>query len=261
MEERRYDARTEIRLGTERVDGSTPHVMRTRMIGFDDDLCVGPCLGLLAATVDAAGGAINHDLRVDGSWTVTTEVSLDLVRHRVRPGDVVDVTPTLIGYDDTGALARTDLVVDGSLVGMGTVRSFFVRGALPELVYLDVHARPAATTIGDMLAIGRPTRPDQVGVLIPERDELLINDSGATNGGVVAACLEVAAHCALRDAGRPELSTGSIRISFLRPFATEPGAHYTASIIRAGQSTATIDAAAVLASDQVAATARVTVYS
>ncbi|CDO31142.1 PaaI family thioesterase [Mycolicibacterium porcinum] len=220
-----------------------------------------PTIGPLAVLVDAAGGMVNHYRRPNGQWTVSSELSVE-----ISPDDTGDLDGPVIAsartLGSTGAtsLSICTLTYRGTIIGGGTVRSFFIPadGVLikrpPETL-----RRSAETTLSDLMALEvRPKADGQVplGQLV---DPNLNNDIGIVHGGVAAAGLELAASAAINspDGG---LRTGSLRVNFLRPFFAGAQSRYVGAPLRVGRNTGVGDAQAIGDDGKVAITARVTAY-
>ncbi|MGH3643224.1 MAG: PaaI family thioesterase, partial [Mycobacterium sp.] len=221
-----------------------------------------PTLGPLAILVDAAAGIVNHYRRRPGQWTVSSELSMDVSVDGL--GDLdgpVMATAHALGPPGATSLGICTLTYDGTVIGGGTVRSFFidadVGGPNWPAETLDLTDE---TPIADRMAVH--VRPDADGhVLVQRIDPNLNNDIDIVHGGVAAAGLEFAASAAINE-GRSDapLQTASLRVNFLRPFFAGAESRYEGTALRVGRNTAVGDAQAVGDDGKVALTARITAY-
>jgi uncharacterized protein (TIGR00369 family) len=229
---------------------------------YRNPLTDAPTLGPLAILVDAAAGIVNHYRRRPGQWTVSSELSMDL-----SLGDVGDLDgPVLATAHAFGPLGATSLGIctltyDGTVIGGGTVRSFFIDADVgdPEWPAETLRLTPE-TPIADRMAVH--VAPDTDGhVLIQRVDPNLNNDIDIVHGGVAAAGLEFAASAAINHGRFDEpLQTASLRVNFLRPFFAGTESRYVGTPLRIGRGSAVGDAQAIGDDGKVALTARVTAY-
>jgi uncharacterized protein (TIGR00369 family) len=237
-------------------------VMTMPMQRFRNPLTGAPTLGPLAILVDAAAGIVNHYRRRRGQWTVSSELSMELNLDEI--GDLDG--PVLASAHTLGPLGATSLGIctltyDGTVIGGGTVRSFFIDADdvvsehRPETL-----RRTAQTTLSDLMAV-QVRDGDSCAVLSQRADRNLNNDIDIVHGGVAAAGLELAASAAINN-GRIDtpLQTGSLRVNFLRPFFAGSESRYEGTALRVGRHTAVGDAQAIGDDGKVAITARVTAY-
>jgi uncharacterized protein (TIGR00369 family) len=237
-------------------------VLSMPMHRFRNPYTGAPTVGPLAILVDAAAGIVNHYRRRRGQWTVSSELSMDL------SPDLADLDgPVLAAAHTVGPLGATSLGIcalthRGSVIGGGTVRSFFIDAddVVPQYRPQTLQ-RSASTTIADLMAVSvRPDTSD--GVVLAQRvDPNLNNDIDIVHGGVAAAGLELAASAAINaDRTGGLLHTASLRVNFLRPFFAGAESRYEGTRLRVGRSTAVGDAQAIGDDGKVAITARVTAY-
>jgi uncharacterized protein (TIGR00369 family) len=219
-------------------------------------------LGPLAILVDAAAGIVNHYRRRPGQWTVSSELSMDLILDGIDElnGPVL-ATAHAFGPLGTTSLGICTLTYGGTVIGGGTVRSFFIAGAdvVPQ-VRPETLRRTATTTISELMALqARAGEPDVV--LSQGVDSNLNNDIDILHGGVAAAALEFAASAAINQGRTDELlQTASLRVNFLRPFFAGTGTRYVGTALRVGRGSGVGDARAIGEDGKVALTARVTAY-
>ena len=227
---------------------------------FRNPITGAPTIGPLAILIDAAGGIVNHYRRPAGQWTVSSELSVELSPDDTKDldGPVIASARTL-GPIEATSLSICTLTYRGTVIGGGTVRSFFIPadGVLitrpPETLQ-----RSAETTLADLMAL--EIRSDAHGQVLAQRvDTNLNNDIGIVHGGVAAAGLELAASAAINGTAGG-LQTGSLRVNFLRPFFAGAHSRYVGTPLRVGRNTGIGDAQAIGDDGQVAVTARVTAY-
>jgi hypothetical protein len=113
-----------------------------------------PTVGPLAILVDAAAGIVNHYRRRPGQWTVSSELSMDLSLDGV--GDLdgpVLATAHALGPLGATSLGTCTLSYDGTVIGAGTVRSFFIDAddVVPQY-RSETLRRSAETTFADLMA-------------------------------------------------------------------------------------------------------------
>jgi uncharacterized protein (TIGR00369 family) len=225
--------------------------------------CTGaPTVGPLAILVDAAAGIVNHYRRRPGQWTVSSELSMDLsldgVGHLDGP-----VLATAHAFGPLGAtsLGICTLTYRGTVIGGGTVRSFFIEAddVVPQR-RSETLQRSTETTFADLMAV-HVVDDDSGPVLAQRVDGNLNNDIDIVHGGVAAAGLELAASAAInQDRSDGLLQTASVRVNFLRPFFAGANSRYEGAPMRVGRNTAVGDAQAIGDDGKVALTARVTAY-
>lgn len=221
-----------------------------------------PTVGPLAILVDAAAGIVNHYRRRPGQWTVSSELSIDLSPDCVRGLDG-PVLATAHAFGPLGAtsLGICTLTYDGTVIGGGTVRSFFIEAddVVPQQ-RPETLRRSADTTLAELMAV-HVRDGDSSSVLSQRVDPNLNNDIDIVHGGVAAAGLELAASAALnQSASDGLLQTASLRVNFLRPFFAGADSRYVGTPMRVGRGSAVGDAQAIGADGKVADTGRVTAY-
>jgi uncharacterized protein (TIGR00369 family) len=221
-----------------------------------------PTIGPLAILVDAAAGIVNHYRRRPGQWTVSSELSMDVSLDGIGDldGPVLATAHALSPLGST-SLGICTLSYEGTVIGGGTVRSFFVNAEARSSEWpsetLDLTSE---TSIADRMAVA--VQRDAVGhVLMQGIDPNLNNEIDIVHGGVASAGLEFAASAAV-NAGRADtpLQTASLRVNFMRPFIAGANSRYVGTSLRVGRNTAIGDAQAIGDDGKVALTARVTAY-
>ena len=220
----------------------------------------------LALLMDMAAGMSNHLRRPRGSWTVSTELTLELRRDDVAEKINSAAGPVVaescpIDLQDFGALSSCNLTCDGISIGSGSVRSFFVPGdRVVESAEPDVLQRGASTTLAELLALQISDVQEGECMLTQRDDPSLRNRTGVVHGGVASAALEVAAAGVIGAAGGGAFSTASLRVDFLRPFMAGTGSSYVASPLRVGRRAAVAEAKATGRDGRVALVARLAAY-
>ncbi|MGV0037253.1 PaaI family thioesterase [Mycobacterium paraffinicum] len=254
----------QVRFGIEYVEShpaKATAVLSMPMHRFRNPYTGAPTVGPLAILVDAAAGIVNHYRRRPGQWTVSSELSMDL------SPDVGDLDGTVLASAHSpGPLGATSLGIctltyRGSVIGTGTVRSFFIDAddVVPQY-RSETLRRSADTTFADLMAV-HVADNGPTAVLAQRVDHNLNNDIDIVHGGVAAAGLELAASAAMnRDKTEDLLQTGSLRVNFLRPFFAGGESRYEGTPLRVGRNTGVADAQAIGDDGKVAITARATAY-
>ncbi len=253
----------QVRFGIEFLESdpdAATAVFSMPMERFRNPLTGAPTVGPLAILIDAVGGIVNHYRRPPGQWTVSSELSIELSNNDARDldGPVIASAHTL-GQRGATSLAICTLSYRGTVIGGGSVRSFFIPGdgVLTERPP-ETLRRTAATTLADLMAV-EPRLGAGDSVLGQRADPNLNNDIGIVHGGVAAAGLELVAAAAIEKSGAP-FQTASMWVNFLRPFIAGAESRYVGTQMRVGRSTGVGDARAIGDNGKVALTARVTAY-
>jgi uncharacterized protein (TIGR00369 family) len=255
----------QVRFGIDYLDArpaDAEAVLSMPMDRFRNPFTGAPTIGPLAILVDAAGGIVNHYRRHTDQWTVSSELSVELSTDDLGDldGPILASARTL-GPRSATSLSICTLTYGGTVIGGGTVRSFFIpaEGVLPKRSQ-ETLQRSDQTTLSDLMAVH--VRPGAVGHVLAQRaDPNLNNDIGIVHGGVAAAGLELAASAAInRNRSDGLLQTASLRVNFLRPFFAGTNSRYEGTPVRVGRNTAVGDARAIGDDGKLAITARVTAY-
>ncbi|MCV7172146.1 PaaI family thioesterase [Mycobacterium manitobense] len=253
------------RFGIETHEGTGTRVVATIPVaGLVNPLTGAPTVAPLAMLLDHVGGLANHIRKGDDEWTLTTELSLELVPEAVDliagHSDPVVAYARPFAHKTRTALALAEFTHRGTVIGTGTVRSFYIVAA----EFTDFPSDPAhherKTGLADMMAV-RPG-PGQA-ELRQAADPVLNNSLGVVHGGVAATGLELVADAAVNAAGTagdPPLRTGSLRVNYLRRLLAGDQSRYEATALRVGRSTGTASAQAVGADGRQALTAHYTAY-
>ena len=255
----------QVRFGIDYLESDTAAAtaaMTMQMGRYRNPFTGAPTIGQLAILVDAAAGIVNHYRRRPGQWTVSSELSMDVSLNGL--GDLdgpVLATARALSPLGTTSLGICTLTYEGTEIGVGTVRSFFVNAEArsskwpPETLSLTDE-----TTIAERMAVH--VQADAAGHVLSQRvDPNLNNEIDIVHGGVAAAGLEFAASAAV-NADRPDtpLQTASLRVNFLRPFVAGANTRYEGTALRVGRASAVGDAQAIGDDGKVALTARITAY-
>jgi uncharacterized protein (TIGR00369 family) len=255
----------QVRFGIEYVESHPPKataVLSMPMHRFRNPCTGAPTMGPLAILVDAAAGIVNHYRRRPGQWTVSSELSMDL------SPDVGELDgPVLASAQSPGPLGATSLGIctltyRGTVIGSGTVRSFFIpAGDVVPQYRPETLQRSPETTLSDLMAVTVASDNADRVVLSQRVDQNLNNDIDIVHGGVAAAGLELAASAAInQNHSSGLLQTGSLRVNFLRPFFAGDESRYEGTQLRVGRRSAVGDAQAIGDDGKVAINARVTAY-
>jgi uncharacterized protein (TIGR00369 family) len=227
---------------------------------FRNPITGAPTLGPLAILVDAAGGIVNHYRRRPGQWTVSSELSMDLSLGELSELDG-PVLATAHAFGPLGAtsLGICTLTYGDTVIGGGTVRSFFIGGDVVPQRRAETLPRSASTTFADIMSVH--VRTGETDSVLSQRiDPNLNNDIDIVHGGVAAAGLELVASAAINRGSDELLQTASLRVNFLRPFFSGAESRYVGTPLRVGRGSAVGDAQAIGDDGKVALTARVTAY-
>ncbi|MDO3635854.1 PaaI family thioesterase [Mycolicibacterium arseniciresistens] len=253
------------RFGIETHEGTGTRVVATIPVaGLVNPLTGAPTVAPLAMLLDHVGGLANHIRKGDDEWTLTTELSLELVPEAVDliagHGDPVVAHARPFAHKTRTALALAEFTHRGTVIGTGTVRSFYIVAA----EFTDFPSDPAhherKTGLADMMAVRPGPGPAE---LRQAADPVLNNSLGVVHGGVAATGLELVADAAVNAAGAagdPPLRTGSLRVNYLRRLLAGDQSRYEATALRVGRSTGTASAQAVGADGRQALTAHYTAY-
>ncbi|WP_425002925.1 PaaI family thioesterase [Mycolicibacterium sp. S3B2] len=227
-----------------------------------------PTVATLALLVDHLGGLINHCRRGPGQWTVSSELSLEVVPDAVDVLAASAGAPVLgvsrpLGRRDNDALGLCELSSEGHALATATVRSFYI--AAPDTVAQDWPSDsagvPAGPTLRELMTLDVGETGGAATVLLQGEDPALNNLVGVVHGGISSMGLELAASAEVnRDAEGEPYRTASLRVNFLRPFHSGAQARYVADRLHRGRSTGVAEARAVGSDGRVAMLGRLTAY-
>lgn len=250
------------RFGIETLEGTGDHSIATLPTrGLVNPLTGLPTAAALAMLLDHVGGLANHLRRGEDEWTVSTELSIELLPEAADliTADDAGVVGRAwsVGAKNATALALCEFTHRGIVIGTGSVRSFYITGAQ----FTDFPSETEHHTRKVGLAAIMAVEPDGPATLAQRADPVVNNMLGVVHGGVAATGLELVASAAV-NAGRADapLRTGSLRVNFLRRLTAGGECRYSATPVRVGRSTGVADAQAVGADGQLALTARFTGY-
>jgi uncharacterized protein (TIGR00369 family) len=221
---------------------------------FRGSMLVGPWLevagrtpaGAVAVLVDdLLGYAITADLP-RGRWSVSAEITIDVVRPLPASGRVV-ADARLVHADALGGLATGTVTdEDGRLLALTSQRGRFL--VAPEgLVEDGAWGGPPAPGDLERLLAAHADRP------LPTTDALA-NESGNLHGGVSLLLADLVA-----SALRPDLVTASVHIAYTRGIPIGPELVCRATTRHDGRSLAVIDVDGMVG-DRVGTTARVVLH-
>ena len=199
--------------------------------------------GAVAVLVDdALGYAITADLP-RGRWSVSAEITLDLLRPLPASG-LVSTEARLVHANGLGGFA-TGSVSDqeGRLLALCTQRGRFVT-APDDLVEEGAWGGPVREGDLERLLAVRPDVP------MPTSD-VLANEAGSLHGGISMLCADLVAHHL-----RPDLVTASVHIAYTRGIPIGAEVTWRTRVRHDGRSLAVVDVDGVVA-DRVCATSRV----
>lgn len=225
-----------------------------------------PSVGPLAVLVDHLGGLLNHHRRHEDEWTVSSELSLELAPDcgatiAAHPDVPVLGTARTVGAKTTTGLGECQLSVGEHVIGIGTVRSYFIQIPGQIAPWPTDDGSEAKVGLAAMMATGEPHRQDDTHVLPQGSDPVLNNSLGVVHGGIATVGLELAAAAAV-NAGRDDdpLGTASLRVNFLRQFIAGGESRYAGTALRVGRRSGVAEAQAIGADGKVAIIARLTAY-
>ena len=221
---------------------------------FRGSMPVGPWLavrrrtpaGALAVLVDdLLGYAITADLP-GGRWSVSTEITLDVLRPLPASGRVL-ADGKLVQSDAQGGFATgTVRNEEGTRLAVCTQRGRFIR-APEELV--------------EEGAWGGPPRPGDLERLLSVRDgvpmpttDVLANEGGNLHGGISMFASDLVA-----GALRPDLVTASVHITYTRAIPIGADVTWSTTVRHDSRSLAVIDVDGVV-DDRVGTTTRVVLH-
>jgi uncharacterized protein (TIGR00369 family) len=238
--------------------------------GMINPLTGAPTIAPLAMLVDHVGGLVNHHRRAADEWTVSSELALELSPDAAMLVEAATDVPVLgrarpFGRKTTSALALCEFSVDDIVIATATVRSFYVTVPADLAMFPDgPTGPPPAIGLAERMAVRIAESGGATRVLLQDCDPVLNNSMGIVHGGVSAMALELVGSAAVNQ-GREDqpLATASLRVNFLRQFATLPGgpeSRYEGTALRVGRSSGVAEARALDAHGKPAIIARFTAY-
>ena len=225
-----------------------------------------PTIATLALLVDHLGGLINHLRRGPGQWTVSSELSLEVVPDAVEvfaSSPAVLGTARPVGRRTADALGLCELRAGDAGLATATVRSFYIAAPANVADGWPDNATTAAPgrTLSELMAVDVGESGGAATVLLQREDPALNNIIGIVHGGISSMGLELAASAAVtRDVSGEAYRTASLRVNFLRPFHGGTAARYEATRLHRGRSSGVAEAQAVGSDGRVAMVGRLTAY-
>ncbi|MEH3140587.1 MAG: hotdog fold thioesterase [Mycobacterium kyogaense] len=192
--------------------------------------------GALAVAVDHVLGEVGFLRRPPGHWSLTAELTLDLVGATVRPDEVLRLTGSPVRLERHSGFA-TGTMSDsaGNPVVMATTRTVNVpaeRGqARDSSSPLPVSS--SAASLEDLLRVTYRSTADGISARLAE-PATWTNGFGVLHGGVWACLAEMVAAEAISSANR-DLATAHVHTSYLRPGVPAAGITVRASVVRVGR--------------------------
>ncbi|QNG38550.1 PaaI family thioesterase [Geodermatophilaceae bacterium NBWT11] len=194
-----------------------------------------PCAGSLGVVVDDVLGSCVLMSRPAGSWSVSTEITVELVADVPGDGAVLTVAGRVVGRDSSGGLARGEVRDgEGRSVAVATQRQRFVPGdpsavaaAVPVPAAADDPDRDALAAIG-----GRLHRHGEDGELVLPGSTDLANPAGNLHGGISLLASELVAGAVLGD---PSFVTSSVHIVYLRPLSVSAETTFGSELVHRGR--------------------------
>ena len=117
------------------LDSPDPFISSMPLAGLVNPVTGAPTVGPLAVLVDHAAGLVNHYRKAADEWTLTSELTLEITPDALQ---VVADNPELPavatarptgGRGSNSALGCCEITVGDAVIGIGTVRSFYITRA------------------------------------------------------------------------------------------------------------------------------------
>ncbi len=227
-----------------------------------------PSLAPLAVLVDYVGGMVNHHRRAPDEWTVSSELTLELVPGAAdlvaaAPGSKIVASARPVGPKGRTCLGACELTLGEQTVALGSVRSVHI--TIPATVAAQSHSYPPAdpprsAELGELMCVRVGDAGAEADALLWQAPSpVLDNSMGVVHGGVAAAGCELAGAAAL-DQGSDGPETASLTVSYLRPFRSAAGSHYRARVSGAGGRRGVAEVEAISGDGRTALQARVIAY-
>jgi uncharacterized protein (TIGR00369 family) len=191
--------------------------VRARPVPWDEGCGGDAPAGTLGVLADNASGYAIISGAPPGHWSVTTELTLDIVGRLPADGsELVAVAELLNSSETTGYSSGTIEDCRGRTIAHIRQRGLYLPGIpapphRPEPETLE-------TGIGCMGALfGQSPGSDAFPMVDVEVNDVLVNPMGNLHGGVGACLAEWVAAASWRDGGSAPLRTTSIHVVYLRP--------------------------------------------
>jgi len=217
-----------------------------------------PLAGALGVLIDNVAGWVLVRRRPPGGWSVSAEITLDLLLPVPADGSVLRAEGIVRHADTVGGFS-TASVTDGSgrLLAVCTQHGRWVRGAPAAH---DGTALASGVPLGTDLAgfLGGRTRAAEGGALLeltvtPE----LANPLGNLHGGITLCACDLVAQAAIDAAGGPP-RTASIHVAYPRPIPVGTRVRFTAQVVHLGRAFGIVRVTALSDSGKPGAIATVT---
>lgn len=208
-----------------------------------------PLAGSLGVLVDDVIGYALIRSRSERTWSVSSEISIDVIRPLVLATSAGPLRAATIGVPQFDALGghASGIVTDprGDTVARCTQRGRWVPfGGLPaDAAPPDVDVS-AATCVEDILG-GTPVPVEGGAVLRLTVGPLLENPLGNMHGGISLCASELTATAAVTSWDAPWL-TESLRVQYLRPVPAGSTIEFTATARHVGRTRAVVDVAGTI---------------
>ena len=185
-------------------------------------------LGVLMVLADRILGELPHARRAPNQWSLTTELTVDVIGP-AEPPDDLSAGAVLLGAQTGDGFARCEMTDRaGSVVVVGTSRLVYVAA---DLATSNVDGTAGGqidvtgSTIDEALGLEQASGTEGLHVTMSDPGSW-VNDFGILHGGVAACLAEIAASRLVAESN-PRLSTAQVHTTYLRP--GPPSVPYTAS--------------------------------
>jgi uncharacterized protein (TIGR00369 family) len=202
-----------------------------------------PLAGALGVLIDNVAGYVLVLGRPPGGWSVSAEITLDLMRPLPSDGSVLTARGVVRHADEVGGFASASITdASGQLVAVCTQHGRWLKGA--PAAGDDV---PPSTGIPARSSVGPPPGEDLAGYLggqlqtaeggalfeltvTPE----LTNPLGNLHGGVTLCACDLVAQAAV-GAARGPARTASIHVAYPRPVPAGAKVRFAAQVVHLGR--------------------------
>jgi uncharacterized protein (TIGR00369 family) len=208
-----------------------------------------PLAGALGVLIDNVAGYVLVLGRPPGGWSVSAEITLDLMGPLPSDGSVLTAQGIVRHADDVGGFASASITdPSGRLVAVCTQHGRWLKG--PPVAGDDVPPSTdviAGTSIPARTSIGPPPGEDLASYLGGELQtaeggalfELtvtpeLTNPLGNLHGGVTLCACDLVAQAAVSAAGGPA-RTASIHVAYPRPVPAGAQVRFAARVMHLGR--------------------------
>jgi len=237
-----------------------------------------PLAGALGVLIDNVGGYALQRGRPRGGWSVSAEITLDLLRPVPADGAVLVAEGSVRHADPVGGFASVS-VIDGSgrLLAVCTQRGRWVprapaagNGTAPASTApastAPASTAPASTapargvpSTSDLARFlgGLARAADGAGLLELTVTPELTNPLGSMHGGVALCACDLVTEAAIEAAGGPP-RTASIHVAYLRPIPLGTRVRFTAQVTHLGRAFGVVRVTAVNADGKPCVIATVT---